>query len=177
MALIAAIVSIIVKEIMFWYTRHYALQVDSGALMADAWHHRSDALSSVGALIGIFGARMGFPILDPLASVIICVFVCKAAIDIFKDAIEKMVDHNISEELEKTIRSKILTHKGLDGIDLLRTREFGNRIYIELEISVDGQLTLVKAHDIARKIHDDIESTFPKVKHIMIHVNPTGEEV
>ena len=175
MALIAAIVSIIVKEIMFWYTRHYALQVDSGALMADAWHHRSDALSSVGALIGIFGARMGFPILDPLASVIICVFVCKAAIDIFKDAIEKMVDHNISEELEKTIRSKILTHKGLDGIDLLRTREFGNRIYIELEISVDGQLTLVKAHDIARKIHDDIESTFPKVKHIMIHVNPTGE--
>ena len=70
-----------------------------------------------------------------------------------------MVDHNISEELEKTIRSKILTHKGLDGIDLLRTREFGNRIYIELEISVDGQLTLVKAHDIARKIHDDIEST------------------
>ena len=175
MALIAAIVSIVVKEIMFWYTRYYALQVDSGALMADAWHHRSDALSSVGALIGIFGARMGFPILDPLASVIICVFVCKAAIDIFKDAIEKMVDHNISEELEKTIRSKILTHKGLDGIDLLRTREFGNRIYIELEISVDGQLTLVKAHDIARKIHDDIESTFPKVKHIMIHVNPTGE--
>ena len=92
LALIAAIISIVVKELMYWYTRHYAKKIDSSAVMADAWHHRSDALSSVGALIGIGGARLGFPIMEPLASVVICIFIEKAAFDIFKDAIDKMVD-------------------------------------------------------------------------------------
>lgn len=172
-ALLAAILSIAIKEIMFWYTRYYAKVVDSGALMSDAWHHRSDALSSIGALIGIAGARMGLPILDPIASVVICLFIAKAAIEIFKDAIDKMVDHNCDDETESAIRNRILAHKGIDTIDLFKTREFGNRIYIELEISVNGQLTLIKAHDIANKIHDDIENAFPKVKHIAIHVNPS----
>ena len=143
--------------------------------MADAWHHRSDAMSSVGALIGIAGARMGLPILDPFASVVICIFICKAAIDIFKDAVDKMVDHSSSDEVENDIKNRVLSHKGVESIDLLRTREFGNRIYIELEISVDGYLSLIEAHAIAKKVHDDIEDTFPKVKHIMIHVNPADE--
>lgn len=172
LALSAAIVSILVKEAMFWYTRHYAEQIDSGALMADAWHHRSDALSSIGALIGIAGARLGFPVLDPLASVVICIFIGKAAFDIFWDAINKMVDHSCSEEMEQSIRRCALAHREVAGIDLLRTREFGNRIYIEMEISVDGALPLTKAHAIAESVHDDIEAAFPKVKHIMIHVNP-----
>ena len=172
LALAAAVLSIAVKEVMFWYTRHYANLINSGALMADAWHHRSDAMSSVGALIGIAGARMGLPILDPFASVVICIFICKAAIDIFKDAVDKMVDHSSSDEVEGEIRDRVLSHKGVEGIDLLKTREFGNRIYIELEISVNGQLSLIKAHDIAKKVHDDIEATLPTVKHIMIHVNP-----
>ena len=173
LALVAAVISIIVKEIMFWYTRYYARIIDSGALMADAWHHRSDALSSVGALIGIIGARMGFPICDPIASVIICLFICEAAIAIFKDSIEKMIDHNVGDKLESEIKNQVLNNQGVDKIDLLRTREFGNRIYIELEISVDGNLSLIDAHEIAKEVHDDIELTFPKVKHIMIHVNPT----
>ena len=172
LALVAAVLSIIVKEVMFWYTRYYANVINSGALMADAWHHRSDAMSSVGALIGIVGARMGLPILDPFASVVICIFICKAAIDIFKDAVDKMVDHSSSDEVENDIRDRVLSHKGVECIDLLRTREFGNRIYIELEISVNGQLSLIKAHDIAKNVHDDIEGAFPMVKHIMIHVNP-----
>ncbi|MBR2178920.1 MAG: cation transporter [Selenomonadaceae bacterium] len=172
LALIAAIVSIIVKEAMFWYTRHYANLINSGALMADAWHHRSDAMSSVGALIGIVGARMGLPVLDPFASVVICVFICKAAVDIFKDAVDKMVDHSSSEEVEADIMDRAFSHKGVERIDLLRTREFGNRIYIELEISVNGNLPLIEAHEIAKNVHDDIETAFPKVKHIMIHVNP-----
>lgn len=103
LALIAAIVSIIVKEAMFWYTRFYAKGLDSGALMADAWHHRSDALSSVGALIGIAGARMGYPVLDSVASLAICVFILKAAADIFRDAIRKMVDHSCDEETERAM--------------------------------------------------------------------------
>lgn len=174
LALAAAVLSILVKEAMFHYTRHYAREVDSGALMADAWHHRSDALSSVGALIGIAGARMGLPILDPLASVVICVFIVRAAVEIFRDAVDKMVDRSCSEEVEQTIRERVLGHDGVEGIDLLRTRTFGNRIYIELEISVDGSLPLRQAHAIAERVHDDVEKAFPRIKHIMIHVNPAA---
>ena len=101
LALIAAIVSILVKEGMFWYTRYYAKKIDSDALMADAWHHRSDAFSSIGALIGIAGARLGFPIMDSIASLVIFLFIAKAAFDIFKDAMDKMVDHSCDEETEK----------------------------------------------------------------------------
>ncbi len=172
LALVAAVLSIAVKEAMFWYTRHYARQIDSGALMADAWHHRSDALSSVGALLGIAGARLGFPILDPLASVVICVFIAKAAADIFRDAVDKMVDRSCDEETEAALRARVNAHADVAGIDLLKTREFGSRVYVELEISVDGSLPLRDAHAIAERVHDDIETAFPKVKHIMIHVNP-----
>ena len=171
-ALLAAVLSIAVKEGMFWYTRHYARQLDSEALMADAWHHRSDALSSVGALLGIAGARLGHPILDPLSSVVICVFIGKAAIDIFRDAVDKMVDHSCDEATERAIRGCVMGHDGVEHIDLLRTREFGNRVYIELEISVDGQMPLIDAHAIAEQVHNDVETAFPQVKHIMIHVNP-----
>ena len=172
LALAAAVVSIAVKEAMFWYTRHYAKMLDSSALMADAWHHRSDALSSVGALLGIAGARLGFPVLDPLASVVICVFIGKAAADIFFDAVGKMVDRSCGEETEDAIRRRALSHEKVFAVDLLRTREFGSRIYIEMEISVDGSVSLTEAHAVAESVHDDIEAAFPKVKHIMIHVNP-----
>ena len=171
-ALLAAALSIAVKEGMFWYTRHYARKLDSEALMADAWHHRSDALSSVGALAGIAGARLGFPVLDPLSSVVICVFIAKAAIDIFRDAVDKMVDHSCDESTERAIRGCVMGHDGVERIDLMRTREFGSRIYIELEISVDGRLPLIDAHAIAERVHNDVEAAFPQVKHIMIHVNP-----
>ena len=172
-ALFAALLSIAVKEGMFWYTRHYARMLESEALMADAWHHRSDALSSVGAFVGIGFARLGYPVLDPLSSVVICVFIAKAAIEIFLDAVDKMVDHSCDEETERAIRDCVMRHEGVERIDLLRTREFGSRIYIELEISVQGQLPLVKAHAIAEQVHNDVEQAFSKVKHIMIHVNPT----
>ena len=171
-ALFAALLSIAVKEGMFWYTRHYARALESEALMADAWHHRSDALSSVGAFVGIGFARLGYPVLDPLSSVVICVFIVKAAIEIFLDAVDKMVDHSCDEETERAIRDCVMRHEGVERIDLLRTREFGSRIYIELEISVQGQLPLVKAHAIAEQVHNDVEQAFSKVKHIMIHVNP-----
>ena len=171
-ALFAALLSIAVKEGMFWYTRHYARMLESEALMADAWHHRSDALSSVGAFVGIGFARLGYPVLDPLSSVVICVFIAKAAIEIFLDAVDKMVDHSCDEETERAIRDCVMRHEGVERIDLLRTREFGSRIYIELEISVQGKLPLVKAHAIAEQVHNDVEQAFSKVKHIMIHVNP-----
>ncbi len=172
LALIAAIISILVKEALYRYTRIVAKKIDSGALMADAWHHRSDALSSIGAFIGILGSRLGFPIMDSLASLIICVFIEKAAYDIFMDAVDKMVDKACDEETEKRLKDCALSQSGVLNIDLLRTRVFGNRIYVDIEISADGSKTLNEAHSIAECVHDAIEQNFSKVKHIMVHVNP-----
>lgn len=172
LALAAAIVSIVVKEAMYWYTRAGAKKIDSGALMADAWHHRSDSLSSIGALIGIGGARLGFPILDPIASVVICAFIEKAALDIFMDAVNKMVDKACDEETEAKMRDCVIEQEGVLGVDLLRTRTFGNKVYVDIEICADGDKTLREAHTIAENVHDSVEREFPKVKHIMVHVNP-----
>lgn len=172
LALIAAIVSIAVKEGMYWYTRHYAKMIDSSALMADAWHHRSDAFSSIGALIGIAGARLGFPIMDSVASLVIFLFIVKAAIDIFKDAMDKMVDHSCDEETEKQIHDCVMKNEKVLGVDLLQTRIFGNKIYVDVEIEADALCSLQEAHNIAESVHDEIERSFPKVKHIMVHVNP-----
>ena len=172
LALVAAVVSIAVKEGMYWYTRSYAKKINSSALMADAWHHRSDALSSVGALVGIAGARLGYPVCDAIASLCICFFIEKAAYDIFKDAIDKMVDKACDEKLEDSLKNCALEQEGVLGVDLLRTRVFGNRVYVDIEISADGDASLRDAHKIAEHVHDAIEQSFSSVKHIMVHVNP-----
>lgn len=171
-ALVAAVVSIVGKEAMYWYTRHYAKLIHSSAFMADAWHHRSDAFSSIGSLIGIAGARMGFPVLDSVASVVICLFIIKVAYDIMKDAIVKMLDTSCGEEFEHQIRDFVAAQEGVVGVDQLRTRMFGNKVYVDLEISMDGSETLSQSHETAERIHDQLESRFTDVKHIMIHVNP-----
>ena len=172
LALVAAVVSVLVKEWMYWYTRFYAKKIKSPALMADAWHHRSDALSSIGAFIGILGARLGFQVMDPAASVVICLFILKAAYDIFKDAIDKMLDTACDPSLEKELREFVLIQSGVQGIDLLRTRTFGSRIYVDVDIRADGSMSLREAHGIAEHVHDEIEGQFEQVKHIMVHVNP-----
>lgn len=172
LALAAAVLSIVAKEGMYWYTRHYAKKIDSSALMADAWHHRSDAFSSIGALIGIAGARLGFSIMDSVASMVIFLFIAKAAYDIFKDAMDKMVDHACDEETEKQIYECVMRNEKVLGIDLLQTRIFGNKIYVDIEIQGDATCTLQEAHDIAEEVHDEVEKHFPKVKHIMVHMNP-----
>ena len=176
LALVAAIVSIAVKEAMYWYTRYYGRRLNSTSLMANAWHHRSDALSSVGALIGIAGARMGHPVMEPIASLVICVFILKAAYDIFRDALGKMVDRAADTETEKKIEACVLQQAEVLGIDRLQTREFGSRIYVDLEIRLDGTLSLYEAHAVAEQVHDRIERDFPSVKHIMVHVNPDEKD-
>lgn len=177
LSLAAAFISIIVKEAMYWYTRSYAERYDSSALMADAWHHRSDALSSVGALIGIAAARMGFPVMDAVASLVICFFIAKAAYDIFKDAIDKMVDHSCEKETEAALLDCASSQQGVLGVDVLHTRVFGNKIYVDIEISADSSLSLAEGHQIAEQVHTAIEQQFPKVKHIMVHVNPSEVSV
>jgi len=171
-ALVAAVVAVVVKEALFWYVRSKARKIDSSALMADAWHSRADGLSSIGSFIGILGARMGLPIMDSIAAIIICLFILRTAIGIALDAIGKMTDKAASDEIENEMRSLILEQESVKGIDQLRTRLFGNRIYVDVEICLDPTMTLEQAHEVAQKVHDAIEDKFPKVKHCMVHVNP-----
>ena len=176
-ALVAAVVSIVSKEAMYWYTRYYANLIHSSAFLADAWHHRSDAFSSIGSLIGIAGAMMGYPVLDSVASVVICLFIVKASYDILKDGVVKLLDTSCGESYDKKMADYISGQEGVVRVDSLRSRMFGNKVYIDLEIQVDGEKSLREAHQVAERIHDDVEKTFPDVKHIMIHLNPTAKAV
>ena len=176
LALVAAVISIVTKETLFWYTRGYAKKYRSTALHAEAWHQRSDALSSIGALIGIAGARMGVPVMEPIASLIIALFILRVAVRIFRDAIDQMVDHSASEETEAAFRETAMEQPGVQGVELLRTRMFGNRVYVDLEIAADPGLSLAAAHEIAERVHDAIEQTYPDVKHIMENVDPAKEQ-
>lgn len=174
-AMAAAIVSIVTKEAMFWYTIRAARKINSGALSADAWHHRSDALSSIGSFIGILGARMGYGIMDPLASVVICLMIIHASIGIFRDASDKLVDHAANGRTIEEMKSFVMKQCGVTGIDSLRTRMFGAKMYVDIDIVADGNLTLFQAHRIADEVHDTIERHFPEVKHCMVHVSPDPE--
>lgn len=172
LALAAAVISIAVKEWMYWFTIHAAKRVNSGALKADAWHHRSDALSSVGALVGIAGARLGLPVLDPIAEVVIAVMVIKVGFDIAKDNVSKMVDSSVDEKTLDAIYRVAEHHPGVVRVDSLRSRTFGSRFYVDLEIAVDHNLDIQHAHAIAESLHDLLEARYPRMKHCMIHVNP-----
>lgn len=167
-----AVISIAVKEWMYHYTIKAAKKINSDALKADAWHHRSDALSSVGSLIGIAGTIMGLWYFDIAACIIIALLIIKVAVDIFKEAISKMIDKSCDDEIVDQIKNLVFETDGVLGIDELKTRIFGNKIYIDLEITADRNLSFEKAHEIAHDVHDKIEDTISSVKHCMVHVNP-----
>lgn len=171
-ALIAAVISIVSKEAMFWYTRNGAKKINSSALMAEAWHHRSDVLSSVGSFAGILGARLGFQVLDPIASLIICVMILKVTVDIFMEAVGKLTDKSCDDETVEKMEEIVMKQEGVLAVDDIKTRIFGAKIYTDVEIAADGNLSLYDAHGIAERVHNEIEKNFPDVKHCMVHVNP-----
>lgn len=175
-ALVAAIVSILTKEAMFQYTKFYAKKLNSSAFMADAWHHRSDAFSSIGSLIGIGGAMLGCPVMDCIASIIICICILKVGFDILKEALGNMMDTSCGTAYDEELKSFIEAIPGVESVDLLLTRKFGNKIYIDAEISVDGSLSLEAAHQISENVHDAVEARSNEIKHIMIHVNPCQKQ-
>jgi len=175
-ALIAAIVSIVTKEAMYRYTMYYAKKMNSSAFKADAWHHRSDAFSSVGSLIGIAGAMLGYPVMDSIASVIICIFILKVAVDILREAISNMMDTSCGPDYDEELKLFIQQIPGVESVDMVLSRKFGNKIYIDAEISVDGRMSLEKAHDIAEDVHYAVEKRSDDIKHIMIHVNPAAKK-
>ena len=171
-ALIAAVVSIIVQAVMFVVAIECAKKTKFGAVKADAWHHLSDSLSSVGSLIGIGGAMLGIKVLDIVAGFVISILIIKVAFEIFIESVSKMTDKAVSKDLEKKIRATIKSVKGVENIDNLRTRIFGNKFYIDVEIACDGSLSLEQAHKIAQKVHDKIEKNYPETKHCLVHMNP-----
>jgi len=175
LALVAAAITMAVKEIMYWYTRAAAKKSGSSALMAVAWDHRSDVLSSAGAFIGIVGARIGLPVLDPIASVVISLLILKVAVNIFIGAMRKMTDTSCGDEIEDEICAVALEQADVLGVDRIKTRLFGDRIFVDIEISADGAASLSEAHDAAQRVHDAIEERFDQVKHCMVHVNPVEE--
>jgi cation diffusion facilitator family transporter len=172
LALISAIVSIVVKEMQYQYTKVIAKRQHSDSLMADAWHHRSDALSSVGSSVGVIGSMLGVPILDSIASIVISFFVIHAGYEILKEAINKLVDKSCDDDTVKHIETVITSQDGVMGIDEFRTRLFGSKIYVDVTILIDGNTILKEAHAISEKTHDAVENAFPDVKHCMIHIHP-----
>lgn len=171
LAIWAAILSIVVKEWMYFYTIKYANQLNSSALRADAWHHRSDSVSSIGALIGIIGARMGLPVLDSVAAVIICIIIIKVAYDVLKQSINQLIDASADEKIIDDINEKLHTIDGIRHIDNIKTRQHASRVYVDVEVSVDSKLTVEQGHDIAINIHHGVEEN-EYVKHCMVHINP-----
>ena len=171
-AFFSAILSISVKEWMYWYTIKVAKKINSSALKADAWHHRSDAISSVGSLIGIAFSMLGFVYMDIIASILIAIFIIKISIDIFIESIDKLLDSSCDEETVEKIKKIVLKTKGVINIGSLKTRMFGNKIYIDIEVSANKDITFLESHEIAHKVHDNVEKELENVKHCMVHINP-----
>lgn len=171
-ALFSAILSIVVKEWMYWYTIRVAKKYNSDSLKADAWHHRSDALSSVGSLVGIGFAMLGLTYMDMVASILISILILKISIEIFVESISKMMDTSCSEEVINEIKKIVLNTKGVIEIESLKTRLFGSKIYIDLEINAKKNISFEESHNIAHKVHDRVEKRIDNVKHCMVHINP-----
>lgn len=172
LSILAALVSMCAKEVMFWYTKNAADKINSVSLKAAAWDHRADVISTAGALIGIMLSRYGFPAGDLIASLVVCVFIIRTAYQVFREAISQMTDRSCDDEFLDTLRQCILAVDGVLGIDVLQVRTFGNRYYVDLEIREDGNRTLREAHETAERVHDALEKQYPVIKHIMVHVNP-----
>lgn len=176
-ALIAAAVSIVVKLGMFLHGYISAKKVNSLSLKSDAFHHLSDSLSSIGSLVGI-GATMLFnmPIFDVIASLVICVLIVKVSISIFIEATDKMVDESCPQAETDKIKNVLYSVDGVITVDMVKTRMFGNRIYVDIEIGVLKTLTLEDAHKIAENAHAAVEASDENIKHCMVHVNPVDSE-
>lgn len=174
-ALIAAIVSIVVQGVLFLIAYRVAKKINSGSLKADAWHHLSDSLSSIGSFIGILGAILGVGILDVIAGFVICLMIMKVSIDIFIDSVKKMTDTSAPIETQFEIEKIAKSVDGVIRVDSIRTRLFGNMIYIDIEIACDKEIKLIEAHEIAQEVHNEIEAQIKTVKHCLVHINPFEE--
>ena len=174
-ALIVAAISIISKEILYRYTINEGKKLNSQAVIANAWHHRSDAFSSIGTLIGIGGAIFlgeKWRILDPIAAIVVSGFIMKVATDLLKPCIDELLERSLPAETEQKILELISSFPEVSSPHHLRTRRIGNHFAIEVHIRMDGQTTLEKAHHTATLIERRIKEEFGPETHIGIHMDP-----
>lgn len=179
LALWAAIVSIILKEITYCYTIQNAKKLDSPALEANAWHHRSDALSSIGTAVGIGGAVLlgkRWAVLDPIASVVVGAFIVKVAIELILQGMRDLLEHSLPDEIEDEIMQIAQSEPDVIEPHDLRTRRIGNRYAIELHILMNGDITLARAHDHADSIENQLKKRFGEHTHVAIHMEPSETE-
>ncbi|MBQ2418192.1 MAG: cation transporter [Alistipes sp.] len=176
LALIAAVISVVVKEALYHYTVKRGKALDSSSVVANAWHHRSDALSSIGTAIGIGGAVFlgeQWRILDPIAAVVVSIFIIKVAVELIKPCIDELVERSLPEEVEQRIHALILQSPQVSSPHHLRTRRIGSCIAIEVHIRMDGQISLSEAHQVASDIERRLKAEFGEKTHIGIHMEPT----
>lgn len=174
LALGGAILSILVKGVMFFYTNKAAKKINSNSLKADAWHHLSDSLSSIGSMLGIIGLMIGkgWQILDPIAAMIICLVILKVAFDIIKDAVNQLVDKSISQELADEILSIAKSIDGVIDICSFKSRQFSNKMFIDIEIYVCSTLSLIESDEISKMLHDCLEEKYEDLKHCTVWAKP-----
>ena len=175
LALWAALISIIVKEILYQYTRIKGRKLDSPALEANAWHYRSDALSSVGAAIGIGGAILlgqRWTVLDPLASIAVGAMLVKVAWDLLGPSVGELTDSSLPADTEEEMLRIIRSVEGVEDPHNLRTRRVGNRIAAEVHIRLDGDQTLAEAHEKATEVERRFKERFGAQSHLIVHMEP-----
>lgn len=175
LALWAALVSILFKELLYQYTVLKGRRLNSQAVVANAWHHRSDALSSIGTAVGIGGAILlgeQWLVLDPLAAVVVSLFIMKVAIQLLVPCVEELLEKSLPAEVEEKIKQEILAFPGVTSPHHLRTRRIGSSYAIEVHIRMDGQITLEEAHHTAMAIENRLKSEFGNRTYINIHVEP-----
>ena len=175
LALAAAVISIIVKEILFRYTVVRGKRLDSQALVANAWHHRSDALSSIGTTVGIGGAILlgnRWTVLDPLASVVVGAILVKVSIGLLRSTVGELTEHSLPGDVEKEIEDIICSFPDVREPHNLRTRRIGNRLAIEAHVRMDGNLPLTAAHDRASAIEQRLRERYGSQTHVTIHMEP-----
>ena len=177
LALWAALISILLKELTYRYTIRKARQLDSSSMEANAWHHRSDALSSIGTAVGIGGAVIlgrRWTVLDPLASLVVGVFIVKVSYDLISRGMGELMEKSLPDEVEDQIMRIAASEPDVIEPHDLKTRRIGNRYAIELHILMDGDITLAKAHEHADSIEERLKAEFGQNTHVAIHMEPAG---
>ena len=177
-ALWAALLSVVLKEGVYRYSMIKAHQLNSPAVEANAWHHRSDALSSIGTAIGIGGAiflGQRWTVLDPIASVVVGIFIVKVSFSLLRRGIGDLLEQSLPDAVEEEILQMVAALPGLSKPHDLRTRRIGNHYAIELHILMDGNITLREAHDKASEVEETLKSHYGQETHVAVHVEPKGD--
>lgn len=168
----AAVVSIIIKEIQFRIAINAGKKINSKALIADAWHHRSDALSSIAVLFGVVGARMGYSFLDPLAGLIVSIIVVKVGVEFFIHGYNELMDVSIEENKLYEIAERLIKNTNVKNINDIKARKHGSKVYVDIKVCVDPNITVYMGHSIAEEVEEEVKKSLDNVKDVMVHVNP-----